>query len=140
MEQRKHDVTATEHERAAPVERLEQGHRLAADRDQQRQAEQQDGERRQRRSSRRGARPDSVRVRRSRRDAEATAANRPISAPPAMMATWANGVVHVSATIGREDREQTARPVRGQGAGHQVDRLGDDRDRRDLEAVDPAGR
>ena len=63
-----------------------------------------------------------------------------MSAPPAMMATCAKGVVQVRATIGREDRDKTPRPVRGQRLGHQIDRLGDDGDRRDLEAIDPAGR
>ena len=61
-------------------------------------------------------------------------------APPAMMATWENGVVQVQGDDRRDDGDDPPRPVRGQGPGHQVDRLGDDRDRGDLQTLDPAGR
>jgi hypothetical protein len=47
VKQRQDDVTAAEHEGAAPIERLEQRDGLPTDPDQQRQADQQNDERRQ---------------------------------------------------------------------------------------------
>ena len=71
-------------------------------------------------------------------DAARGTMNHPQMPPPRMTADWARGVGTGQDHDRRDGAQRSAAPVGGQRPRHQEDRLGDDRDGGDLEAVDPA--